>query len=151
MSSDQNFSIRDAFEMNVEIVAAVIGVCAGAVGYWFVTFWMKPIVNYKEIRSKVASDLIYYAQVVNAEGLNDRMQKLYEERVLANRRNSANLAAAVLELPFWYAWYLRMRGNSPDSAARALIGFSNTTDYESAEKCVSKIKLALGLKNFDDV
>ncbi|TAG77633.1 MAG: hypothetical protein EAZ24_07440 [Burkholderiales bacterium] len=137
--------------MDVKVIAALIGVVAGGAGYWVTTFWMKPIVNYIELRSKVAADLIYYAQVVSAEGLKQRMQELYEERVLANRRHSADLAACTLELPFWYRWYLRSRGCSPNEAVRNLIGLSNATDYDDAEKRIGKIKVALGLKNFENV
>jgi hypothetical protein len=136
--------------LDLKVIAALIGVVAGGIGYWVTTFWMKPIVNYIELRCKVAADLIYYAQVVNAEGLNERMQGLYEERVLANRRHSADLAACTLELPFWYRWYLRSRGRSPNDAVRNLIGFSNTTDYDDAENRIGNIKVALGLKNFHD-
>jgi hypothetical protein len=44
-------------------------------------------------------DFIYYAQVVNADGLNDEMKTLYRERVLANRKSSAQLTVAILDLP----------------------------------------------------
>ena len=83
--------------MDTNLIAATVGIFAGAVGYWVATFWMRPILRYKEIRSKVLSDFILYAQVTNADGLNDRMKELYEERVFENRRSAADLAACLME------------------------------------------------------
>lgn len=45
----------------MEIVAAVIGVIAGAAGYWIAAFWMQPILRYRELRLKVYGDFIFYA------------------------------------------------------------------------------------------
>ena len=132
--------------MDEKLLAILIGVIAGAVGYWFTTFWMKPILQYHELRSKVLIDLIFYAQVINADGLNERMKSLHEDRVLANRRLSAELTACLLELPFWYKRGLQLRGHKPERATADLIGFSNTTEYEAANKRVERIKTALGIK-----
>ena len=131
--------------MDDKLLAVLIGVITGTAGYWFTTFWMKPILQYHELRSKVLIDLIFYAQVINADGLSERMQKLYEDRVVANRRLSAELTACSLELPFWYKWWLWSRGHMPERAATDLIGFSNTTEYEAASKRVERIKGALGI------
>lgn len=133
--------------MDEKLIAVLLGIVAGAVGYWISTFWMKPILQYRDIRVKVFADFIFYAQVVNAEGLNDRMKKLYEDRTMSNRRNSADLAAYLNELPRWYKWWLHRRGQSPESAISHLIGYSNTTEYEAAEKRLVAIKKALGFKD----
>ncbi|MDO9269754.1 MAG: hypothetical protein Q7T96_11680 [Methylobacter sp.] len=90
-------------------------------------------------------DFIYYAQVVNAEGYNDEMQKLFRERVLANRKSSAQLSAAVQELPYWYLLFLKCKGYAPEAAASHLIGYSNTTDYDQADKVEDFIRRKLGL------
>ena len=130
--------------MDDKLVAVLLGTVAGAAGYWISTFWMKPILQYREIRSKVFSDFIFYAQVINAERLNDRMKKLHEDRTLANRRHSADLAACLTELPRWYKWWLGRKGQSPESAVTNLIGYSNTTEYDAADKKIRAIKKALG-------
>lgn len=131
--------------MDTNILTAIIGLVAGAGGYWFTTFWMKPILQYREIRSKVLADLIYYAQVVNADGLGQRMQELLSERIHANRRAAAELAACLYELPRWYLWWLNWIGQKPDVAATNLIGYSNTSDFDMAEKRVQIIRKSLGL------
>jgi hypothetical protein len=133
--------------MDEKLITVVIGIIAGAAGYWINTFWMKPILQYRELRMKVFADFIFYAQVINAEGLNDRMKKLYEDRIVSNRRNSAELAACLLELPTWYEWWLRCRGQTPENAVPHLIGYSNTTEYDAADKRISAIKKALGYKS----
>jgi hypothetical protein len=125
--------------------ATLIGIVAGALGYWFVTFSMQPILRYRDVRAKILMDFTYYAQVVNANGLSDEMQKLFVERVRENRKSSAQLQAAVCELPFWYSWYLGLRGLKPAEASRQLIGFSNTTNWTDAPPLENTIRRALGL------
>lgn len=133
--------------MDDKLWAVVIGIIAGTIGYWITTFWMWPILQYRELRLKVFSDFIFYAQVVNADGLNDEMKALYEKRIASNRRHSADLAACLTELPIWYKKWLCIKGQAPDYAARRLIGYSNTTDYEEAAKRMKEIKKALGFKD----
>lgn len=136
--------------MDEKLLAVLIGIIAGAMGYWITTFWMKPILQYRDLRMKVFADFIFYAQVVNADGLNDRMTALYEERITSNRRHSADLAACLIELPSWYRWWLHRRGQSPERATSHLIGYSNTTEYEAAAKVMKAIKKALGFKGDDE-
>ena len=136
--------------MDEKLLAVLFGIVAGAMGYWIATFWMKPILQYRELRMKVFADFIFYAQVVNADGLNDRMKTLYEERITSNRRHSADLAACLTELPSWYRWWLQRKGQAPERAASHLIGYSNTTEYETAAKVMIAIKKALGFRGDDE-
>jgi len=131
--------------MDVSLLAALIGIVAGAFGYWFTTFFMQPILRFRNLRNKVLMDFIYYAQVINADGLNDEMRNLYRERILANRKLSAELSAAFLDLPFLYLSYLKYKKHNPAEAARHLIGFSNTTEYDQSHKVESLIRRQLGL------
>jgi hypothetical protein len=54
--------------MDEKLVATVIGTVAGVFGYWFTTFLMKPIIRYRDLKSSILSDLIFYAQVINPDG-----------------------------------------------------------------------------------
>jgi hypothetical protein len=132
-------------KMDSTLWAMLIGLVVGAFGYWFTTFNMQPILRFRNLRNQVLMDFIYYAQVVNAKNLNNKMQQLYQERILANRRASAQLSAATQDLPFWYLLYLKHRGIAPQKAANHLIGYSNTTDYEEAHKLEDAIRKKLGL------
>jgi hypothetical protein len=132
--------------MEDNLISVFVGTAFGMAGYWVTTFWMRPILRYRELRSKVLYELIFFAQVINADDLNERMRTLYEDRVESNRRSSAALTGCVLELPYWYQAWLRMRGCNPEVAAENLIGLSNTTDYDKADKRIQRIKIALGIK-----
>jgi len=131
--------------MDVSLIAALIGIAAGAFGYWFTTFSVQPILMFKKIRLRIHTEFIYYAQVINTNGLNDEMQALYRERVLMNRKSSAELSAAYINLPSWYRFYLKLRHQTPQIAVRHLIGFSNTTEYDDSHKLENAIKKSLNL------
>lgn len=131
--------------MDVSIVSVIIGVGAGALGFWVSTFWIQPILRYRDLKHKIHRDFIYFAQVINVQDLNDDMQILYRERTLSNRNMSASLSAAVLELPPLYKMYLKFKGLDPRSAAEQLIGYSNTTEYEMSHKIQASIRKKLGL------
>lgn len=72
--------------MDIKLQAVLIGIVSGSIGYWFSTFSVQPILRYRNIRNQVFFDFVYFAQVVNAEGLNDEIQKLYQVRILSNRK-----------------------------------------------------------------
>ena len=131
--------------MDVNILTALIGVGSGAFGYWFSIFSVQPILRYRDVLNKVHRDFIYYGQVINSEGLNEQMHDLYRERVLANRDSSARLSAAYLELPQWRKNWLENSGLRPKEAAKHLIGFSNTTDYDKSHEIEQAIRRKLGL------
>lgn len=139
--------MKNQLIMEEKLIAAIIGLATGGLSYWISTFWMKPILHYRELRNQVLIDLIFYAQVVNAEGLNEQMQKLFNERIQSNRRLSAELTACALELPALYRWWLLRKGHMPERAAIDLLGFSNTYDYDAAAKRVEQIKAALGINS----
>ena len=140
-----SLEILGAKAMDMGLLSALIGILAGALGYWFATFSMQPILRFRNLRNQVLMDFIYYAQVVNANGLSDEMQTLYRQRILANRRASAQLSAAIQDLPQWYMTFLKYKGHRPEEAARQLIGYSNTTDYKEAHNVEDAIRRKLGL------
>ena len=131
--------------MDSKLLTMVIGLVAGAFGYWFTTFHMQPILRFRNLRNQVLMNFIYYAQVINAEKLNDDMKKLYRERILANRKSSAQLTAAIQDLPRWYLCYLKRKGLEPEKAATHLIGYSNITEYDDAHQKEDAIRKKLGL------
>jgi len=135
--------VHEALE---KLVPILTGLVTGVMGYWFTTFWMKPILRYRELRSSILSDFIFNAQVINPDRLVPKMIDLYDRRVESNRKNSAELSACLLELPGWYLWWLRTRGGNPGRAASTLMGFSNNTGYDEAHDRIDSIKKDLCLK-----
>lgn len=131
--------------MDVSLWAALLGIIAGSFGYWFTTFCMQPIIRYRDLRNQVLMNFIYYAQVVNAEGLNEEIKDMYRQRVHANRKLSAQLSASIMDLPWWYLAYQKIRKLNPKDGAKHLIGYSNTTEYDQAEKVENAIRRKLGL------
>lgn len=130
-----------AMDSFATLLPAAIGLLAGIGGYSITTFWMKPLLLYMERRSRILSDLIFYANVINTEGMNKELQDRQVARGVAFRRHSADLQASAMELPFWYWKKKNIR-----TACRLLMGLSNTTDYEHAQQRTSKIMLLLGFK-----
>ena len=57
-----------------------------------------------------------------------------------------SLMLSITENPCIRRW-LHRRGQSPERAVSHLIGYSNTTEYEAAEKRVVGIKKALGFRD----
>ena len=131
--------------MTHEMQSFILGLAAGAGGYLVVTFWLHPLLKYREIHGQVHSDLIYFANATNANGLNAEMERRMWERVSANRRHSADLLAVFEVLPWWYRKWLACRGRDPRRAAVDLLGLSNTFDHTGATVRVNRIRAALGL------
>ena len=98
-----------------EFWIALIGVAAGATGFLMATFWFQPILRYRDLKAQILSDLIFYANVIKADDLNEEMKKRGWARVETNRRHSADLAASFHYLPRLYLRILRKRGEMPDT------------------------------------
>lgn len=123
-----------------EYIVVFISILAGAGGYLLATFWFQPILRYREIKHSVFADLIFYANAINADGMNEIMKGRMEKRLEANRRHSAELTACYNDLPIWYRKWLQRNDEKPIEAASHLMGLSNTFDYDPADKRVEKIK-----------
>lgn len=126
-------------------VPILAGLLSGIVGYLTATFWYQPILRFRAIRLEVIADLVFYANVINAEGLNEEMQHRYGARIIANRRHAANLVAIIYELPRWYVWWLTKRNLQLGEAASELIGLSNTSDGTRADARIRRIQRFLGV------
>lgn len=123
-----------------KLIVVLISILSGAGGYLITTFWFQPILRYREIKHNVFSDLIFYANAINSDGMNEVMKDRMEKRIEANRRHSAALYACYKDLPIWYRKWLERSGEDPVSAASDLLGLSNTFEFDSAEKRLEKIK-----------
>jgi len=122
------------------ILITLIGITAGAVGFLVATFWFQPILRYRDLKAQILSDLIFFANVIKTDGLNPEMKERGWRRVEANRRHSADLAAAFHYLPRLYLWLLRRKSECPDKASVEMMSFSNTFEWTEAEKRVNSIR-----------
>jgi hypothetical protein len=90
--------------------------------------------------------LFFYANAVNADGLNEEMKERMNQRVQADRRNSSDLGACYHILPRWYKWYLKRQDEHVEKAVEELLRLSNTFDHMKAASSVDKIKGYLRIK-----
>lgn len=123
-----------------EFIIVLISIVAGASGYLLTTFWFQPILRYREIKHQVFSDLIFYANAINADGMNEKMKERMGQRVESNRKHSAELTACYKDMPIWFRKWLERNGEKPMDAANHLMGLSNTYEYDPADKRIEKIK-----------
>ncbi len=124
----------------------LITLVAGAAGYLVVTFWFQPVLRYRSIKYRIISDLFFFANVINADGLNEEMQERMKKRIQADRRNSSDLEACYPILPSWYKCWLKMCGEEAEKAAEELLRLSNTYDHMKAASSVDRVKKYLRIK-----
>lgn len=118
----------------------IFSIICGAIGFLVSRFWFQPILRYIEIKGEIISNLIFYDNVIRAEGLSDEMKQRMNDRMVANRRHSADLAACYYRLPRLYRWYLMKKKERPDLASGEMMSLSNTMDLDSAHKRTDKIQ-----------
>lgn len=123
-----------------ELWATLVGIVAGAVGYLLTTFVFQPILGYRAIRSQIVSDLLFYANAIKADGTKDLFSQRVYDRIEANRRHSADLAACYHALPYFYKQYLLRLREDPNNAAAEMMGLSNTFEWEASRERVEAIQ-----------
>ena len=137
--------------MEIKLLTVFLGIIAGGAGYLVVKFWMEPLLRYVKIKHEVASDLIFYANVIDATNLNEEMQDRKRHRQESNRRHAAEIRACYYSLPIWYRFYLKKVGEDPISASKALIGLSNSNEYVHGENFIDRLGKALRMpEGFDE-
>jgi len=126
----------------MEVLLAAI---VGGVAFLIVNFWMQPLLRCKDVKHQVISDLVFYANAINVDGMDQEMQNRRWERCRQNRVHAAELKACFYALPRWYRWWLRQCGECPEKASKNLIGLSNSNDFDTARKFARHLRLALRL------
>lgn len=129
-----------------EFLIFLLGLVAGSTGYLLVTFICQPILRYRELRYSVISDLVFYRNTVNAYGLDNDMKTRLNERIAANRRHAADLAAIYYQLPRVFRVFLLWRGVDLIKANSELLGLSNTFDVDQATKRIERIQKHLKIE-----
>lgn len=130
----------------ITYIELIISIAAGAAGYLLVTFWVRPILRYRDLKHQLVVDLIYYANAVSPDGMSEFIQEHHNNRVLALRKHSAEFVACYLNLPLWYQGWLDIDKEEPMNAATHLMGLSNTGAFDTAAWRVRKIEEFLRIK-----
>jgi len=123
----------------------LLSLAAGAVGYLAVTFWVRPILRYREIRYEVDADLVFYANAVELEKKDGSIRQDTLDRKESNRRHAASLIAIYRQLPHWYLWRLEKTGENPQEAFRSLIALSNSSTWAEVTEHAEEVEKHLGL------
>jgi len=109
-------------------------------------FWFRPILHYRRIKRRVASDLKWYAESHHFDYNNKLLSEKARDRIETVRRNSAELMACFNDdLPPWYRLLLVRRRESPAEASKHLMALSNIRNHAHAKMRLEKIKASLRL------
>ena len=127
----------------MNVLTILLGFVAGGVGYLVINFWMNPLLRYLDIKHQVTSDLVFYANVIDASMLYEEMEERLKERKERNRHNAAEIRASSYRLPGWYRKHLKRVGEDPIGASKALIGLSNSSKSVDADPFVTKLRNCL--------
>jgi hypothetical protein len=131
--------------MNLDLLIFFGSLLAGAFGYFVVTFWCEPILQYHRIRHQVTSDFVFYTNTFQYPIQEAEDAQVIAERRQVNRRHAAELVANYHRLPFFYRTWLKHNEQAPSRAASELMGLSNAVMYEQAEPRIRAIEKALGI------
>jgi hypothetical protein len=123
----------------------LLSIAAGAAGYLIATFWFQPVLRYRDVKSQIASDLVFFANAVELQKTDGTMRSDALERKDTNRRRAADLIAIYAQLPVWYRVWLARRPEDPREASQELIGLSNASGRDDAKQYVTNVQRALRL------
>ncbi len=133
--------------MHPLLFGALIGFVLGTIGYITMTFFIKPFWQYRKLKNKIVSDLIFYQNSIRAQETDETRKEQIKERIKTSKHHAAELSKCYNEnLPLWYKLVLDNRGESPIEASSDLMALSNITNYEHAEKRMEKIKQHLKIE-----
>jgi hypothetical protein len=121
-------------------------IAAGGAGYLMVTFWVRPILRYRDIKYEVFADLVFFANALDLQRLDGTLREDTLQRKEKNRRHAAQLAAIYSDLPYWYKCWLRKKKEDPQEASKELVGLSNSSTWRDAEGFIKGVKEHLRLR-----
>jgi hypothetical protein len=122
-----------------------LSIAAGALGYLIVTFWVQPILRYRDIKYRVAADLVYFANALDLQKLNGSLREDTLQRKENNRRCASELRAIYSDLPLWYRCVLNWSNEKPLEASTELIELANSSEWRDAEEFIKGVKNNLKL------
>ncbi len=129
--------------MNPLVSGAIAGFILGLIGFIIVQFWIRPILGYRKIKGRIASNLRRLEKNVQQDGAGNLLS---DEMKTSCRTLSAALSKSYSEtLPGWYKIALGNRREDPMEACGHLMTLSNIREPGHAEKRAAKLKKSLGL------
>ncbi len=125
----------------------ITGVVVFVLSQLFIEFFLRPIQEYKKLKSDISWALTYYANIYsNPTGVK---QELYNEASTALRKLAAELRAFNIRKP-----KILYKKETLEAASKHLIGLSNCMGHDTnrayIQEDVKRIKEALGILNEED-
>src|SRR6266480_1132334 len=112
-----------------QFLITLLSIGAAAVGYLIVTFWVRPILRYRETKYRVAADLVFFANAMELQKQDGTLREDTLRRKDSNRRCASELKTIYSDLPFWYRFLLERLKENPIEASADLIGLSNSSSW----------------------
>ena len=128
-----------------EYWTVLLSVVFGALGYLITTFWVAPLIRYREAKHQIYSDLVFFANALGYQPRTEPHVQRVLDRLDSNRRTASELLATANELPRLYKLLLRCRKEDPSRAASELLGLSNSVDEEVNLARIRRIEECLHL------
>lgn len=126
------------------VIPAIFSVFVAIASWLLLNFWMKPIVQYLELKRAIKEDLVNYGDVLEPLIVeNEYLLHRRHERQDRNRLHAGEIRAINDELPAWFRWYLRRVKEDPTRASVALVGMSNANEVVDIEHFLGSLKTAL--------
>jgi len=108
-----------------------------------VAFQEHPIRRYREVKERIAHDLVTYADAIMLDEDAPVVPAMRHARQRANRGRAAELEVAAKNLPAWYRKWLHRCGEEPFEAAKNLRELADATRRERADRHIANIEVWL--------
>ena len=129
-------------------IVASISFLLGVFGYIITQFWIRPILRYRTIKHRIASDLKWYLEAQKQEIKEKIAQEQIKARVEIIRGHCVELTDSFsYDLPHWYKLLLESRHESPINASKHLLALTNIRNSEHADRRLEKINNSLNLQS----
>jgi len=128
-------------------IVAFISFLLGVFGYIITQFWIRPILRYRKIKHRIASDLKWYLEAQKHEIKDKIVHEQIRARAEIIRVHSTELTDCFsYDLPHWYKLLLESRHESPIDASKHLLALANIRNSEHADRRLEKITNSLNLQ-----
>jgi hypothetical protein len=128
-------------------IVAIISFLLGVFGYIITQFWMRPILRYRKIKHRIASDLKWYLEAQGQEIKDKNAQKQFKAKGEIIRGYCTVLTDSFSDdLPHWYKLLLESRHESPMDASKHLMALANIRNAEHAQNRLNQITDSLNLQ-----
>ncbi|MBW2090063.1 MAG: hypothetical protein JRI37_13995 [Deltaproteobacteria bacterium] len=129
-------------------IASLISFIVGLLSYIIIRFWILPIGRYLRIKGHLASDIVAFLEILQAERpRNNESSQIQDQGVLVRRNSSELISIYQNELPYWYRLYLESKKEQPLEASKFSMRLANTRNQEHALRQANEIKRLLRLKH----